>query len=75
MHGNWEDAAYKTDEGIHFNMPSLMPRARFGGFGGGGRGGGPQEPPADPVKEGLEKSRDDKKLFQRGQSLCRFANT
>ena len=23
---NWEDAAYKTDEGIHFYMPSLIPR-------------------------------------------------
>lgn len=22
---NWEDAAYKTDNGIHFNMPRLMP--------------------------------------------------
>lgn len=30
----WEDAAYKTDGGIHFYMPSLMPRPRFG-FGGG----------------------------------------
>ena len=36
---NWEDAAYKTDAGIHFNMPTLMPRPR--GFGGGGGAGGP----------------------------------
>jgi imidazolonepropionase-like amidohydrolase len=52
---NWEDAAYKTDNGIHFNMPSLMARPRgFGGGGGGGRG--PQEiPGTDPVKEALEK--------------------
>ncbi len=49
---NWEDAAYKMDNGIHFNMPSLMARPRL--FGGGGRG--PQETPAsDPVKEALEK--------------------
>lgn len=49
---NWEDAAYKIDNGIHFNMPSLIARPR--GFGGGG--GGPQAtPPADPVKEALEK--------------------
>ena len=33
----WEDAAYKTDGGIHFYMPSLLPRPR--GFGGGGSGG------------------------------------
>ncbi|MEI9807348.1 MAG: hypothetical protein WDO16_05375 [Bacteroidota bacterium] len=52
---NWEDAAYKTDEGIHFNMPSLLPRPRFGGFGGGG--GRQQQGAAetDPVKEGLGK--------------------
>jgi imidazolonepropionase-like amidohydrolase len=47
---NWEDAAYKTDAGMHLYMPAMMPRARFGGFGGGG---GPQAPASDPVKEGL----------------------
>lgn len=52
---NWEDAAYKTDAGIHFNMPALIARPRgFGGFGGGGGGGGPQQTQVDPVKEGLE---------------------
>jgi imidazolonepropionase-like amidohydrolase len=51
---NWEDAAYKTDAGIHFNMPSLMPAPR--GFrGGGGRpGAGGDQAPVDPVKQGLE---------------------
>lgn len=51
---NWEDAAYKTDEGIHFNMPSLMPAPR--GFrGGGGRPGpGGDGAPVDAVKQGLE---------------------
>ncbi|SEL30400.1 amidohydrolase family protein [Parapedobacter koreensis] len=29
---NWEDAAYKIDEGIHINWPTV----RFGRFGGGG---------------------------------------
>lgn len=49
---NWEDASYKMDNGIHFNMPSLMARPRGFGFGGGG----PQAtPPTDPVKEALEK--------------------
>jgi imidazolonepropionase-like amidohydrolase len=49
---NWEDAAYKTDAAIHFYMPSLLARPRFGGFGGGGSG--PQQPQTDPVKEGLD---------------------
>ena len=49
---NWEDAAYKMDNGIHFNMPSLIARPR--GARGGGRGA--QEAPGpDPVKEALEK--------------------
>src|SRR5687768_10876328 len=39
---NWEDAAYKTDAGMHLYMPSMMARPRFGGFGGGGVGGGQQ---------------------------------
>ncbi len=41
---NWEDAAYKTDGGMHLYMPSLMPRPDFGRFGGGGGGRfGPQQ--------------------------------
>ncbi len=56
---NWEDAAYKTDNGLHFNMPSFMARPRgfgFGGGGGGGRRSAEGEGPAtDPVKEALEK--------------------
>ena len=55
---NWEDAAYKTDEGMHFYMPSLLPRPRFGGGGGAG----PQQPQSDPVKEGLDKI-DQLKVF------------
>lgn len=43
---NWEDAAYKMDNSIHFYMPSLIPRPvniRQ------------QQPPeADPIKQGLE---------------------
>ena len=47
---NWEDAAYKTDAGLHVYMPSLLPRPSFGGRGGGGFGGG-NAPQGDPVKE------------------------
>jgi imidazolonepropionase-like amidohydrolase len=67
---NWEDAAYKTDEGIHFNMPSLMPRQRGFGGGGGGRGGGPQEPATDPVKEGLEKVEMIKNFFKEAKAYA-----
>jgi hypothetical protein len=49
---NWEDAAYKTDNGVHFRMPSLLARPRGFGFGGGGGG---QTPQTDPVKEALDK--------------------
>ena len=35
---NWEDAAYKTDNGLVFRMPSLLARPRGFGFGGGGGG-------------------------------------
>lgn len=64
---NWEDAAYKTDAGIHFYMPSLMPRPRFGGFGGGG-GNGPQQPTSDPVKEGLEQIEKMKSFFKEAKA-------
>lgn len=43
---NWEDAAYKIDEGIHFNMPLLIPRPVSL------RQLQPTE--IDPVKQGLE---------------------
>lgn len=56
---NWEDAAYKMDNGIHFRVPSLMARPR--GFGGGRPAGAE---PADPVKEGLDKI-DEFKMYLR----------
>lgn len=65
---NWQDAAYKTDAGLHVYMPSLMPRPSFGRFGGGGGGGGPQAPAADPVKEGLEKIEGLKSFFREAKA-------
>lgn len=56
----WEDAAYKMDEGLHFYMPTLLPRRRFGRSG---RGGGPSAPAGDPVKEDLEKVEGIKSFF------------
>ena len=65
---NWEDAAYKTDAGMHFYMPALM--ARGGGrFGGGGGRFGPQErSQADPVKEGIEKVEELKVFFREAKA-------
>ena len=64
---NWEDAAYKTDAGLHVYMPSLLPRPSFGGRGGGGFGGG-NAPQGDPVKEGLEKMEGLKSFFREAKA-------
>jgi imidazolonepropionase-like amidohydrolase len=63
---NYQDAAYKTDAGMHLYMPSLMPRpdfSRFGGGGGGGRFGPQANSQTDPVKEGLNKIEELKTFF------------
>ncbi|MGZ5133705.1 MAG: amidohydrolase family protein [Flavitalea sp.] len=55
----WEDAAYKTDAGIHFYMPSLL-RPRFTV--------GATQPAIDPVKEGLEKIDRIKSFFHEAKA-------
>ncbi|RPD41071.1 amidohydrolase family protein [Chitinophaga barathri] len=58
---NWEDAAYKTDNGIHFFMPRLMPRANpFGGAAAG--------PATDAVKEAMEKVASVKSFLRAAQA-------
>lgn len=60
---NWEDAAYKTDQGIVLTMPSLMARPRgFGGFGNSGPNA------TDPVKEGLDKIEQVKSFFREAKA-------
>lgn len=61
-----QEAAYKTDQGVHLNMPSLMalPGRRFGGFGGPNA----QQPPVDPVKEGLDRIEKLKTFFQQAKA-------
>jgi imidazolonepropionase-like amidohydrolase len=61
-----QEAAYKTDQGVHLNMPSLMalPGRRFGGFGGPNA----QQPPTDPVKEGLDRIEKLKTFFQQAKA-------
>jgi imidazolonepropionase-like amidohydrolase len=67
---NYQDAAVKTDAGMHLYMPSLMPRPDFGRFGGGGGGRfGPQQGnTTDPVKEGLNKIEELKSFFTQAKA-------
>ena len=65
---NYQDAAYKTDAGMHLYMPSLMPRPSGGRFGGGGRFGPQQPSGTDPVKEGLNKIEELKEFFKEAQA-------
>ena len=67
---NYQDAAVKTDVGMHLYMPSLMPRPDFGRFGGGGGGRfGPQQgSTTDPVKEGLNKIEELKSFFTQAKA-------
>lgn len=64
-----QDAAYKTDNGIHFRMPSLMPRSggRFGGFGGGNVGG-PNVQQTDPVKADFDRVDHIKTFFREAKA-------
>jgi imidazolonepropionase-like amidohydrolase len=63
---NWEDAAYKTDAGLHFRVPNLS-GARGGraaflaqlGFGGG---------QTDPVKAALERIENVRKFFNEAKA-------
>jgi len=56
---NWEDAAYKTDGGLHFRMPSLavLPQ-RF-------RGGGPA---GDPLKEAFDRIEKVRAFFREAKA-------
>ena len=51
---NWEDAAYKMDGHMHFNMPSLLSRSNR--FGGGDFGRPAGQPDVDPVKAAYGKN-------------------
>jgi imidazolonepropionase-like amidohydrolase len=59
---NWEDAAYKIDNGIHLNMPTFISRpSRFAAFLGL-----PQQQ-TDPTKEALNKIDEIKALFRQAK--------
>ncbi|MEI2738577.1 MAG: amidohydrolase family protein [Chitinophagaceae bacterium] len=65
---NWEDAAVKTDAGMHLYMPTLMPRPSFGRGGGGAGGPNANATPSDPVKEGLEQIEKLKAFFREAKA-------
>jgi imidazolonepropionase-like amidohydrolase len=58
----WDDAAYKTDAGIHFYMPSLLPRPANAG------GAAAQVPRTDPVKDALDKIDGLKSFFREAKA-------
>ena len=68
---NWEDAAYKSDNGIHFNMPALINRPNQFGGGGRRRQGAEQD---DPVKLGLEKIESIRRFFREAKAYVAETN-
>ena len=68
---NWDDAAYKTDAGLHIYMPSLLARPR--GFEGR-RNSGPSDTESDPVKEGLDKVDQLKSFFKEAKAYHSISN-
>lgn len=64
---NWEDAAYKMDNGIHVRMPSFI--NRFGRRGGGFPGfPGAAAQPADPARAALERVEEIKSFFRQARA-------
>ena len=62
---NWEDAAYATDNGIHFRMPSLLTRR------GGGRGGfGAPQPAGDPIQRAIAQIDEAKAFFREAKAYA-----
>ena len=61
---NWEDALYKRDAGVVFYMPSLINRRNRFAFAG------QQQQQTDPVKEGLDKIEEVKKVFREAKAYA-----
>ncbi len=64
---NYEDAAYKIDNGMHFYMPSLLARPGGGRFAALLALLGPQQP-ADPVKAALDRIEGVKAFFREAKA-------
>ncbi|WP_430899844.1 MULTISPECIES: amidohydrolase family protein [unclassified Paraflavitalea] len=63
---NWEDAAYAMDNGIHYNMPSLLTRRG----GGRGFGFGAAQPAGDPIKRALDDIEESKVFFREAKAYA-----
>ncbi|MGO8056156.1 hypothetical protein, partial [Rhizobium leguminosarum] len=63
-----EDAAYKMDNGIHFNMPSLINRPNQFGGGGPGQQGQFGQGPGDVIARGLEQINRVKSFFREAKA-------
>jgi imidazolonepropionase-like amidohydrolase len=62
---NWEDAAYAVDNGIHYNMPTLINRPNpFAAFFG------TPAPAGDPVKKGLEEIEETKAFLKEAKAYA-----
>lgn len=64
---NYEDAAYKVDNGMHFYMPSLLARPGGGRFAAILALLGPQQP-SDPVKAALDRIEGVKAFFREAKA-------
>jgi imidazolonepropionase-like amidohydrolase len=64
---NWEDAAYKADNGMHFYMPSLLARPGGGRFAALLALLGPQQQ-SDPVKAALDRIEGVKAFFREAKA-------
>lgn len=65
---NWEDAAIKTDAGMHLFMPSLMTRPSGFSRRGEGAPGGPNSTSTDPVQAGIERIEALKAFFREAKA-------
>jgi imidazolonepropionase-like amidohydrolase len=65
---NWEDAAYKMDNGIHLNMPSFIVRPnRFAAFLG------IAAPAGDPTRDAINKVEEIKAVFKQANAYFQEA--
>ncbi len=61
---NWEDASYAADNGIHYNMPTLINRPNpFAAFL-------PPAPAGDPVKRGLDEIEKTKSFLKQAKAYA-----
>jgi imidazolonepropionase-like amidohydrolase len=64
---NYEDAAYKENNGMFINMPTLIPRR-------GGRGGFMRQVSGDPVNEAMQKIETIKTFFTEARAYLQEKN-